>query len=372
MHQPRVASESPVATPAPSSDPDPFRSLLPTLCGLCLGSHAAFLALFLLAGVPAMAVANVASILWYALVLRLVLGARTKPIVEFGLIAAEVVGHAFLATAILGWDSGFHYYVLLVVPVTALGTMRPAWLKSAAMASAGLAYLALDIWLRGRAAPHLLSPPALQGLYYFNLLATLLLLAVLAGRYYLLITQTQAALQVMARTDGLTQLPNRGSITRTVELHQARASQGHALSFIMCDIDNFKRVNDRGGHSAGDEVLQIVSRSMAASLRSADIIGRWGGEEFLVVLPDTDTPEAAMIAERLRLNVAATHIQGSVSPITITIGLATSDPGESATDTIARADAALYDGKRAGRNRVVTAPGPPGPTPLGGSPGACP
>ncbi|MEO5831911.1 MAG: GGDEF domain-containing protein, partial [Nakamurella sp.] len=265
-----------------------------------------------------------------------------------------------LATMIVGWDSGFHFYLLLTVPVLAVSPIRPPRLRTLAVAAAGSGYIALDLFLRTTTPPHVLSPGTLKVLYYFNLLAALLILAGLAGRYHRIIQQTQGALHLMATTDPLTQLRNRQSLQAFIDEQHSRARRGHALSFIMCDVDHFKRVNDRGGHAAGDAALRAVGGSMAARVRVTDVVGRWGGEEFLVVLPDAEPADAAWVAERLRAGIASlpTHLGTELSRITVTAGVSTLGPGESASQAVARADAALYDGKRQGRNQVVIAAGP--------------
>lgn len=340
-----------------SGEQDPFQDLRPTLCLTGAVAHLGFLTLFLVTGVQLMAAVNVLCVVWYLACLVVVRRARTSSLVEFGLIAGEVFAHAVLASVWIGWDSGFHFYLLLVVPVTAVSSIRPPWLKTAAVGSAAAAYLGLDLWLRHRAATEALPGGVSEFLYYVNLLSALLILALLAGRYYLLITRAQATLQVMASTDPLTGLPNRKSLHDTIGGALVRARQGRPLSFIMCDVDHFKHINDRGGHHAGDEVLVMLSRCMVTGVRADDVIGRWGGEEFLVVLPDAGSEEAVAVAERLRADIAAMPVDlpGCPPHVTVTIGVATLLPGETTSATIARADAALYAGKRQGRNRVVVA-----------------
>lgn len=349
-----------VEPPGAARGNDAFRRLLPALCVVGGVTHVGFLVLFLVAGVPILAAANVLSIGCYVAVFELIRRGRTNNIVEFSLLAGEIFAHAVLATLILGWDSGFHYYLLLAVPVIAVSSMRPPWLKTVGVAAAGFAYLALDLWLRSAVPPRLLVETSLQLLYYFNLLTALLILAGLAARYHLLIQQTQAALRTMATTDPLTRLPNRQSLGEFIGAQHSRAQRGHAMSFIMCDVDHFKLVNDRRGHAAGDDVLRAVSGSMAAGVRVTDVVGRWGGEEFLVVLPDAEAAEAAQVAERVRAGVAClpVFVGGELTRVTVTLGVSTLGTGEAASWAVARADAAMYEGKRAGRNRVVVAAGP--------------
>jgi diguanylate cyclase (GGDEF)-like protein len=170
--------------------------------------------------------------------------------------------------------------------------------------------------------------------------------------------QLNAELERIAHTDELTGLRNRRAIEKTLE-HTLSAARRHEQSFavLMIDVDHFKRINDTLGHHGGDQVLIGVAGALSDSLRTEDVIGRWGGEEFLVVLPFTGEQGAARSAERLRKAVARRRNEtpGSGPDVTVTVGLAQWS-GESCDDLIARADAALYAGKAAGRNVVHTAP----------------
>jgi len=167
---------------------------------------------------------------------------------------------------------------------------------------------------------------------------------------------SQRKLRRLARTDSLTGLVNRASIDAHLEraVDAATRSQ-HPLSVIAVDIDRFKSVNDEHGHAAGDQVLRAVTRRMESALRDGDWLGRYGGEEFLVVLQNTDVAGANEIAERLRARVGADAIdvEGAKFRLTISLGVAALTPKETAHELVARADGALYDAKRSGRDRVA-------------------
>jgi two-component system cell cycle response regulator len=163
----------------------------------------------------------------------------------------------------------------------------------------------------------------------------------------------------MAITDQLTGLHNRRYMARHLDnlLAQARKS-GKPLAYVMMDIDFFKLVNDTHGHDIGDEVLREFARRIAANVRGIDLAGRFGGEEFVVVMPDTDIAYAYAVAERLRKSIETTPIEISRAPgklgITISIGIAAAESeSDSAEDLLHRADQALYRAKKTGRNRVV-------------------
>jgi diguanylate cyclase (GGDEF)-like protein len=160
------------------------------------------------------------------------------------------------------------------------------------------------------------------------------------------------AYEKMALTDRLTGLCNRRGIERDVrqELLRLRRYQT-PVSFVLLDLDHFKVVNDTRGHIAGDEVLREVAKAITASVRDTDLVARWGGEEFLVVLPETPYTGAHVCANRIRTTVEALGARLGF-PVTISGGVYQPGPGESVTDLLGRADARLYEAKRTGRNRI--------------------
>ena len=161
-----------------------------------------------------------------------------------------------------------------------------------------------------------------------------------------------------AITDGLTRLKNkRYGLIRLEEAVYAALRYKSGLGLVMCDIDHFKRVNDTYGHPAGDAVLKEVSRRIAACVRKADIAVRYGGEEFMLILPETEAHALATVGEKLRQAISAKPIDlgaaGVSLPLTISVGVAAfRADGDSAESLIARADTALYRAKKGGRDRV--------------------
>jgi two-component system cell cycle response regulator len=162
----------------------------------------------------------------------------------------------------------------------------------------------------------------------------------------------------MAITDALTSLYNR----RYMESHlgalvDQASARGKSLTALMLDIDYFKAVNDTHGHDAGDDVLREFATRIKKSIRGIDMACRLGGEEFVIIMPETDVAVAAIVAERLRRCVASEPFavaNGATQlEVTISIGIATLDAGDSAASILKRADQALYRAKRDGRNRVV-------------------
>lgn len=168
------------------------------------------------------------------------------------------------------------------------------------------------------------------------------------------LVEQQIALQEMANIDALTGLLNRraGQIALETELTQAAVS-GAPMSVAMGDVDYFKKINDGFGHAVGDDVLRSVAASLRGGMRGSDFAVRWGGEEFLLILPHTSHGEAGLLAERIRTLVAATP-QVASEPVTMSFGVGQWRPGESAAEFVERVDAAMYAAKSGGRNRVVS------------------
>ncbi|MBI2295055.1 MAG: GGDEF domain-containing protein [Betaproteobacteria bacterium] len=174
--------------------------------------------------------------------------------------------------------------------------------------------------------------------------------------------ELEAALQRIEHLvshDELTGVLNRRRLMEVLEREHARARRyGTPFSVCMVDLDQFKQINDSYGHATGDDVLRVIARAMAAITRDSDVFGRYGGEEFLIVMSATLPEDVAQGAERIRAGVAELRLPG-VPPeyrVTASIGIATHRAGESVDATLERADRALYRAKNAGRNRTEAAP----------------
>jgi len=161
-----------------------------------------------------------------------------------------------------------------------------------------------------------------------------------------------------ALVDGLTGLANRRQCEDTLASELARLERfGGPLAVVVTDLDWFKDVNDRYGHPSGDAVLREFAQLLQESVRDVDLAGRWGGEEFMLILPGTDLAGGAQVAERVRIALAGRIVlsaDGSPIPVTASFGVAATPPASTAAELFSAADAALYEAKRNGKNRVET------------------
>jgi diguanylate cyclase (GGDEF)-like protein len=182
------------------------------------------------------------------------------------------------------------------------------------------------------------------------------LLLLMTAAYAVYKVRLARRLQNLAMTDTLTGLPNRRAMEARASQFEARGAEDGGFAVVLMDLDHFKTVNDRHGHAGGDRVLAEVGRRLPPLLRQQDRLGRWGGEEFLVLLPGTDGASARQVAERMREAMQAEPVpmeDGRVIDITASLGVAEGAPGEGLEAVLARADLALYRAKAQGRDRVV-------------------
>ncbi len=160
------------------------------------------------------------------------------------------------------------------------------------------------------------------------------------------------AYERMALTDRLTGIANRRGIEREISQEMLRLRRFQTpVSFVLFDIDHFKSINDAHGHETGDEVLRQVAKAISSGVRDTDLVARWGGEEFLVMLPETSYAGALLCAEKIRARVASVSLRVGFE-VTISGGVYQPGPGESISDLLTRTDARLYEAKNTGRNRV--------------------
>ncbi|HYM70170.1 MAG TPA: GGDEF domain-containing protein [bacterium] len=172
----------------------------------------------------------------------------------------------------------------------------------------------------------------------------------------------------LAYLDELTGVANRRHLAETLDVEIARAARyAHPLSIIQFDLDRFKQLNDTYGHAAGDAVLKETVRRMRRQLRLGDLLGRWGGEEFLVLLPETGLSNALAVADRMRRAMGVRYFE-RVGRVTASFGVTTLHPGDTAASVVERTDEALYQAKAEGRDRVAVVTDDREPEPRGARP----
>jgi diguanylate cyclase (GGDEF)-like protein len=208
----------------------------------------------------------------------------------------------------------------------------------------------------------LLAYYALQGNFTVSTFITLVLSTMLIFfTYYLMsisitATRRQQELELISNTDSLTGISNRRHIERRIKEEFKRYQKnGMEFAVIIADIDFFKNINDRFGHDCGDKILIEIVKDISRSVRSNDTVARWGGEEFLILMPATNGDDAVKSAERVRTAIfqrGYSFGDDSIS-VTITLGVAVINPMDAISDIIKKADIALYHGKQNGRNCVV-------------------
>lgn len=336
--------------------------------------HALILGFAVLAGVRLLMFFNIASVALYGLLVLLNRAGMYSAVLITSMI--EVLAHAVLATVLLGWHTSFHLYILCLIPLVFYVDHWHFWARAVAALATLAAYVGLAVFsdLTGATAPlRSVAPTLIQAARYGNMLIAAAIFIALSVFYQESVARAErfmqhysSRLERLSTVDPLTgALNRRGTIVDLERTLAQGARDGTATAILLMDLDHFKRINDTWGHDTGDHMLVGVADACRGVLRSSDFFGRWGGEEFLAILSDTDTAGASLVAERIRratAQVTVTTPDETDISTTVTIGLAVHTPGccgsedvDSYTGLVARADRALYDGKRDGRNRVSVA-----------------
>lgn len=276
-------------------------------------------------------------------------------------LAISVLALAAAAAINLAWRDALPQYSALVwllalIPPFLLAYHR-GWRGAALALAAGmLILLGVEIGVRQ------LTGRPIQWWFVGGLISVLIVVSLGVGAVAeILRRKTEDALQ-MAYEDPLTGLPNRRVLEMFLAKEFAAAQRGGRLSVVIFDIDGFKRYNDRRGHAAGDEALRLVGRVLEHNTRAMNLSGRYGGDEFLALLPQEGAEGAAYFAERVRKGMAESALAVE-RDLSVSVGVAEFDPDmASPGDLVEAADRALYAAKRDGGNRVVLNPGRRPPT----------
>ncbi len=269
--------------------------------------------------------------------------------------------------AIAGPLRGVTLMGLMVVVVFCTFALRPR--QTLALTAVGLAGMGTTMWWLQAHDP-LRYPPLVESVTFAIMAGCSMTVTLLTGEASKLRTRLKAqkedllkaldTIRTLATIDELTALSNRRHMNAVLAEEERRTQPAGApqrTCIALLDIDFFKQINDRHGHAAGDEVLRRFADAARAELRAGDVLARWGGEEFLLMLPDTGEPEAGAVVERIRARVGALRVDGIPEQrrISFSAGLTARRGSEALADTVNRADKALYQAKSSGRDRLVSA-----------------
>ncbi|MFZ3019624.1 MAG: GGDEF domain-containing protein [Gallionella sp.] len=283
-------------------------------------------------------------------------------------IALAMVMAALLADDIRGrfvWGSLIFAFQLALIARMLLTDRETRAGRAWRLLFGGIVGMLLVLGLRAAAAlsgygefaqpQNAIAPHPVQIVSFIAIMATALIGSV--GFILMVKERTDREVLELAMTDSLTGIPNRRALMELAEHALARRG-GSPMTLMMIDVDHFKRINDTYGHPVGDTVLRQVTRLLAGRLRGGDVLGRYGGEEFCVLAPDTDAEGARTLAESLREIIAFKTLSSENGPVQVTVSIGVAccpdDKARELKDLLAEADAALYAAKEAGRNRVVS------------------
>ncbi|HYH22733.1 MAG TPA: GGDEF domain-containing protein [Azospirillum sp.] len=296
----------------------------------------------------------------------------TKSHVPGSWIAALVVAYVSLiaisnaADSINGRLAAATAFVCAICVLCGLDLLRNArWAVRTSAGIVGLVFLGHAAFAGLRSAstilesplPDLLSPSTVQSLGFLEAIGAMLAFGI--GFIVMTTERLQADLRQAATYDSLTGIFNRSAFLALAESTFARARRsGEAFALLLIDIDHFKRINDSFGHQAGDTVLRAFTAAVTAELRQGDVFGRYGGEEFCVLLPGTRGDGALTVAERLRITLRDLLVEHEGNLISTSVSIGAADTGgapQSFDEMLAEADKALYRAKATGRDRVIAA-----------------
>lgn len=343
--------------------PRNYRFYVVTNYGYSVGMalHLFFIPLFAYLGVTELAIFNIISAIAFFSCVSI--NRKGRHNLALIIVSIKVCLHTILAIYLLGWSSGFFIYLLALVPLFFFNPMWSNTLKIALSVLVTILYLNLKLLSGMHPAVYALPIEQINQLYYLNSACIFLVLAFLSYSYSLAVQQTESALQKsysqiqhLAQTDPLTKLSNRRDTFERIESEVVRCKRnGKPFAIVLADIDNFKQFNDQHGHDCGDFVLIAAANTIKNMLRENDHIGRWGGEEFMILLPDTASNDAKVVSEKIRrtLNDKKYTFNNIECNITMTFGIGIYDGKSDIVSSIGQADKALNKGKQNGKNCVT-------------------
>ena len=317
-------------------------------------AHALFIPLFFWLDVKLLALLNFASVAtWliaYYLNRRGIHGKATL------LLVVEVIVHANFAVILLGWDSGFYYYLLTIPLYLFLNHNQKTQIVILETLLIFIIFIYLYIYTHQTDYQQALQPTVSNALHFMNVATTFVAFSLMGYIFRIASIRSERTMEQLATIDTVTNLINRRKMRELLERECIRYERSNKPFVIaLGDIDHFKTINDTYGHDVGDAVLRQVSDNMQQALRKSDSLARWGGEEFLILLPETNLADGMQVIEKVRKMIAQTpcQVDGMNISMTITFGVNAYDNSETLSENIKQADQALYAGKNEGRNKVV-------------------
>ncbi len=322
-------------------------------------AHSLLIFLFIIIGIKEMALYNILSSLSWYLIYRINKKGNSK--IAFGIGYLEVVLHSALGIFFMGWGSGFHYFLFSTVTVLFYMPNFKKISKITISLTSIILYIFLFNLFYNTTPVYLLNDSVLNIIYYSSIIITFTMLSVLAHLYSMAakkaenkLKELNKKLKSIASTDHLTGLVNRRSMINIIEKSIMNYKKNNIpFSIIIGDIDDFKRINDLYGHNRGDRVLKTIADLLKDNLRKNDTLARWGGEEFLILLSDTNYEEACTVAKKLKESLTDFYHDNlnETEHLSMTFGI--SQFKGDLDRCISEADKALYKGKKDGKDCVV-------------------
>jgi diguanylate cyclase len=338
-----------------------YESVFVVLLAAAGSFHIVYVGLFLAFNLRSLVIASVLAIVGYTVAWRCL--KRGWSYLALAGAAATALLHSAYASITLGWNSDFYLFGFPVLIFLLLCPYFGRALKLSILGALTISYVVVGDLIEPRV--HHGLDTLVSHLEKFNNVSLCLFLGMIAYLYARAIKRATGDLNNanqeltrLATIDALSGLFNRRFLTEQVQTELARFRRtGHPFSVIVADIDNFKSINDTYGHQVGDRVITEVGQALRDSVRTQDRVARWGGEEFLVFLPETITSEAETVARRVQERLQRCAVVG-LPPnhqIQLTFGVAEYAQGKTLDGLLAEADRALYFGKKAGKNRIINA-----------------
>lgn len=343
----------PPTAPGVHTQQDRMFTVINYTCYLGLPVHVAMVPLFFWMGARGLAVFNAFSVI--AWIVAWWLNRNGKFAAAISVLIVEVVVHATLAAMTFGLKPGFQTPLMPLIAFIMIN--HRVRTRTTLILAIGLASIYSMLYaFRKDYVPPGVSPAILDALNYMHIGIVFAALCIISYFYREASLRAERRMEELATTDQLTKLSNRHRMRDLLAQEQSRSDRtGHAFALVITDVDKFKNINDTYGHDGGDFVLRNVAEVLRRTARTHDSVARWGGEEFLVLLPETEIAGAADAAERMRVAIEQEPFafDGHSFRVTMTFGASQYVPGEDIEETLKRADRALYDGKHGGRNCVV-------------------